>query len=58
MSSGTQTRTQEFTHVSLYIYGDFMLTLPSAVGFEVRVYFSILEMPSKEKVKYGDMVHS
>lgn len=58
MSSGTQTRTQEFTHVSLYIYGDFMLTLLSAVGFEVRVYFSILEMPSKEKVKYGDMVHS
>lgn len=58
MSSGTQTRTQEFTPVSLYIYGDFMLTLPSAVGFEVRVYFSILEMPSKEKVKYGDMVHS
>ena len=58
MSSGTQTRTQEFTHVSLYIYGDFMITLLSAVGFEVRVYFSILEMPSKEKVKYGDMVHS
>lgn len=58
MSSGTQTRTQDFTHVSLYIYGDFMITLLSAIGFEVRVYFSILVMPSKEKVKYGGMAHS
>jgi hypothetical protein len=35
----------------MHIYGHFMITLQNTVEFEVRVFFSILVIPSKEQVE-------